>query len=305
MKLDNLTYLFALLIGLLLPPAVRAENIPPRETPTGIERIFKQHGYTNYLLPPEYNYPELFVQTFPTDFSTIKSENQRHKFFLMILLPLALETNRKIEIERRVITYLEHKHLSGKLDTSDSEIIENLGRKYDIFTRLPPPGRTERILTELKTKVDIIPPSVLLASAAINTGWGEAGFLEKSNNLYKELVWNTNEGLKPTEETKDDSYRIKIYPSLAASMEAYALKLNSSVDYQEFRDARQNLRYRNSTVDGRFLAPYLILASPLPNFAGLLDYTITFYRLNELDKYARLAEKPSQSRTTPSNVTKN
>ncbi len=52
---------------------------------------------------------------------------------------------------------------------------------------------------------------------------------------------------------------------------------------------RQMLLDKNQQPNGKFLAPYLIFASDLPNFAGLLDYTITFSQLDQLDRNAALA----------------
>ena len=88
-------------------------------------------------------------------------------------------------------------------------------------------------------------------------------------------------------------------------MTDFALKLNSSIDYQEFRNARRNLRQRNQTLSGRFLSPYLIFASALPNFAGLLDYTITFYRLEDIDRYAHFTPNLPKDSQPSVNVTKN
>ena len=287
------------------PSLSRSAEIPSSTPSLQIEQIFKQSAYTNYLLPPDYHYPSLFVHSWPQDFNTIKSSLQRHKFFLMILLPLALDINRSLSQERQVVTYLDHKYRTATLDSSDQQIIEDLATKYDFFTRLSPPLRYESQLKELLLRIDSIPPSIFLAAAAINTNWGEAKFLAPSNNLYRELLWYTHEGLKPQDETADNSYRIKIYSTLRASMQDYALKLNSSVNYTEFRQARANLRYRDKYLDGRFLAPYLIFDSALPNYAGLLDYTITFYHLNELDKHAQLSDSANISAPNPKTVTKN
>ena len=142
------------------------------------------------------------------------------------------------------------------------------------------------LLKQLKLRANVIPPSLLLSMAAINTNWGKGKFLAPSNNLYRELNWYTNEGLKPEDETEDTSYRIKIYPSLYASIKDYALKLNSNVDYTEFRNMRKVQEENNQQISGRFLIPYLIFANDIPNYAGLLDYTITYHNLDTVDKIA-------------------
>ena len=304
MKLSPLISALLATFFLICPKSGFSASAKPQSS-FAIEQEFKTLAYTNYLLPPDYAYPRIFIQDFPQDFTTIKSPEQRHKFFLMLLLPLALQTNQDITKERLVADYLLHKYKQNQLDASDINLIEHLADKYDIFTRLSAPQKYELILNELQNKIDIIPPSILLATAAINTNWGEAYFLPLSNNLYRSLNWYSDDGLKPRDETQDDSYRIKIYPSLQSSMTDFALKLNSSIDYQEFRNARRNLRQRNQTLSGRFLSPYLIFASALPNFAGLLDYTITFYRLEDIDRYAHFTPNLPKDSQPSVNVTKN
>ncbi len=269
-----------------------------------LEQIFKNNNYTNYLQKPDYAYPQIFVQTMPEGFSEIKSRLQRQKLFMMILIPLTLRLNAELEEERGAIEYITYKFNQNLLDDSDIKIIEDLARRYDIFTRMQGERRYAVLLKHLQRKIDIIPPSILIAAAAIGTNWGDAYFLPPTNSLYRELVWYTDDGFKPWEETEDDSYRIKIYPSLYDSMKDYALKLNSSPDFEEFRYFRNRLRQRGGVISGKFMAPYLLLGAQFPNYAGLIDYTITFYRLSDLDAKAKFRESPPAN-TPAENVTKN
>lgn len=260
----------------------------PKVSSVELEKIFNDNDYHNFLLPKNWKYPSIFVQALPYDYSSISSEMEQRRFFIMILLPLALKLNQEIMVERNVVLYLNYKFQNETLDELDVQILENLARKYDFFTYEKGENRIPLLLVELLRRIDIIPPSILIGAAALNTNWGNAKFLPLSNSLYRELIWYSDEGLVPQDETEETSYRIKIFPSLYQAMQSFALSLNSSVDYSEFRWMRRHLRYNGQPLSGKFLVAYLVFASEIENFVGMMDYIITFYRLNELDQFAKL-----------------
>lgn len=253
-----------------------------------LEKIFKSYGYDNYLLKPEWKYPEIIVKSWPEGYTEIKSEMQQRRFFMMILLPMALKINQEIKKERQVLEYLIFKNAKSQLDDTDKFMIDDFAKKYDAFTRESGQKRYDLLLEVLMSKVNAVPPSVFVAAAAINTDWGNAPFLPLSNNLYRELNWYTDEGLKPLDD-KNAAYRIKVFDSLYDSMKSFALALNSGVNTDMFRYMRQLEFENHHTILGKDLAPYLIFVSEIENFAGLMDYIITFYKLNEVDKLASLS----------------
>ena len=137
---------------------------------------------------------------------------------------------------------------------------------------------------ELMLKVDRVPSSLLIGIAAIESNWGTSRPVKEGNALYKELNWYSTDGLKPEGEYEDPNYRIKTFPSLSDSIQSYALKLNSNINFENMRFLRSQYRWREQPVLGRTMAHTMIYASPLKNYAGLLDYTITFYELNNFDE---------------------
>ena len=66
-------------------------------------------------------------------------------------------------------------------------------------------------------------------------------------------------------------------------MKSYALKINSDINFEYMRFLRSEYRWREQPVLGRTMAHTMLFASPLKNYAGLLDYTITFYEQNNFD----------------------
>lgn len=250
-----------------------------------LEKQYEQYDYKDYIYMPDWVYPPIFLTNLPTDFAKITDVNRRNKLFLQIIGPLALKLSDELRQERLTVRELRAAFLTGADLTPEQEkFIEEKAAQYDIFTRMTGRRRYDILLKRLELKVNIVPPSLLMAAAAIESDWGANRIVREGNSLYKELDWYTNQGLKPQDDQQDPSYRYKTFPSLYDSMKSYALRLNSNVNYEQMRLYRAEIEYREKPVTGRALAHTLLFASNLKNFAGLLDYTITFYELANFDE---------------------
>lgn len=252
-------------------------------TITELENLYKKHRYQRFRGLDDNAYPAIFLSRLPTDFSELKNQKYRNELFIRILTPLALKINEEILNERHALLRLEKKFIKNKtLSQSDNEKLEALALKYDVFTRLKQTSRISYLLKNLKLRIDIIPPSIFVAAAAMESNWGTSRVATLANSLYKEKVWYTNEGLEPLE-NKDDGYRFKIFDSLIDSMRSFALTFNSNKKYAATWYARAQAAQRNDTVLGESIAYSLASSSNLPNFAGILNYTAAFYDFMSLD----------------------
>ena len=111
-------------------------------------------------------------------------------------------------------------------------------------------------ISELKIRMDIVPVSLAIAQAAIESGWGTSRFALEGNALYGQWTWSDN-GLKPLENDDDQNHKVMRFKILTASIKAYKKNLNTHSGYIEFREARANLRNRNERVTGLKLTQYL------------------------------------------------
>jgi len=255
-----------------------------------LTKMFEELYYDQYINLPDEEYPRIFVKNIPSDFALIEDQTKRNRIFMQILIPLALKINEEILEEREIVEALEYDFETNKdFDEADIYYIEELAKKYDETTPFKDTRRYMKLLSGLKKKVDAIPPSILVAAAAIRTNWGTSRIAIKANNLYKMRVWFTQEGLEPVED-KEDGYKYKVYPSLEASIRDYALKINSNVNYGSFRDKRAISRHRGSLLFGKRMDWGMVLDSNLQNYGGLLDYTLTYYKLYHIDM-AKLEEE--------------
>ena len=284
----RLIYVLSLCL-LISAPAGAAEGLfLGRLSADQMDAVFDFYGYDGekgYLMLPDYHYPPIFLKYFPDDFHKITDEKRRNALFIKILAPLSLRVNNEILSERQEIRKLnESFRRTGELTAGQEKLIEEKAAKYDVFTRFQGHRRYSYLLSELLNRVHVIPPSILITAAALETNWGTSRIVREGNSLYKTLVWHTDEGLKPIGETEDDTYRIKTYPDIYASMQEFALKLNSGLPYADFRGFRNRILERRTPLLGSALAPYLVWNSPLKNYAGLFDYTLAYYELNIIDK---------------------
>lgn len=268
-----------------------------------LEDIYEYYDYKGvrgYLMLPGYHYPPIYLSSFPTDFDAVADEQKRIALFIKILAPLALRFNQQTLEQRQVIEQIKQNFdKNHELSAEESRIIEKTAAEYDVFTRLKGYQRHKFLLTELLNRVDAVPPSFLIAAAAMETNWGTSRIVKEGNSLYKQLVWHSDKGLKPRGETEDDTYRIRTFPTIYDSLQNFAHKINSHVAFEHLRSFRKELRSRNSVLRGTTFAFTLMWNSPLKNYAGIIEYTIAFYELNIIDKSllnSKMIDKPLPER---------
>ncbi len=254
--------------------------------------LYKKIGYTgteekNWLMLKSQSYPAVLLKNFPPDFNSITDREERNALFIKILAPLALKLNQQLWEERQTIVNIKKSLEDNNSLTSEQlNIIENKASKYDIYTPYIGDSRRNFLIRELLNRIDIIPPSIMITIAAIETDFGSSRVVKEGNSLYKILVWHTSSGLKPIGETEDDSYRIKIYPDIFKSMEDFALRINSSPNFEFLRVARSQMRksITSPQIMGSDFAAYSFPNSELRNYAGIIDYTSAYYELSIIDR---------------------
>jgi len=287
------TLLTLLFIGILYATPLKAEPIlhnfngviyVDQATVDEVETLFKKNHYTRFRALNNYEFPAIFINKMPTDYLQITSQKYRNELFIRMLTPLALKINEELSNERHTLLRLERSfHRNNELTPEETNKLEELALKYDYFTRPKEPKvRIPNQLKNLKQRIDIIPPSIFVAVAAMETNWGTSRITLEANSLYKEKVWYTNEGLEPNE-NKDDGYRFKIFNTLIDSMRSFALTFNSNISYESAWIARENATLRQKNLIGQSIAYSLSHASNLPNYVGILDYTTAFYDFLALD----------------------
>lgn len=290
--------LFLILFFVLMSEEAFAEMIAEKQgnsivvksaTTQEVQDLFRQNDYEDYTQPRGY-FPRIYLTKLPTDWKDIPESPTRNKTFIRIMLPLVLKINEEILAERAEIEKIADKYGNGEeLSSDDKKLLEEKAEKYNIFTRLKEPERIGLLLKKLLTNIDALPPSIMIVSAAIYTNWGTSRLALEANDLYLEEIWYKNEGLRPADD-KDADYRYAIYASLEDCLRAKALKINSHVNYDYFRESRRMNRELNRPPFGRQLAVKMLNDSNFENIAGIIDYTFIFYKLDNTDYFPQLRD---------------
>ncbi len=111
--------------------------------------------------------PAVFLDKLPKALPALQSPKERKRLFIKTLLPLVLAANEKILANRFRLQSLMNRFGSlEKMPADDRRWLLALAARYNVDTRKADvPGR-------LLKRVDIIPPSLAIAQAAEESGWG-------------------------------------------------------------------------------------------------------------------------------------
>ena len=185
-----------------------------------------------------------YISLLPKDISLIEDIRERKELFIKIVLPLILQENEKIKEDREKLFKVLAKKSNSK---QERNWLKRKFKEYKI---------KNSDISELKIRMDIVPVSLAIAQAAIESGWGTSRFALEGNALYGQWTWSDN-GLKPLDNDDDQDHKVMRFKILTASIKAYKKNLNTHSGYIEFREARANLRNRNEKVTGLKLTQYL------------------------------------------------
>lgn len=194
-------------------------------------------------------------RTLPVQLTQLRDPDRRKTLFIGSILPAIRSANRAIHRERAELHRLLRRHERGLgLDARDRAWLRALGRTHGMKGE-----ELDRAwLRELATRVDIVPPSLALAQAALESGWGTSRFAQDGNALFGQHTHDpADDGMRPRNISATSSIRVKTFETPVESVFSYVRLLNSHPAYREFRARRAALRGRGEILDGRALAATL------------------------------------------------
>ncbi|GAB5560192.1 MAG: glucosaminidase domain-containing protein [Synoicihabitans sp.] len=142
---------------------------------------------------------------------------------------------------------------------------------------------TDETLRLLAQRMDIIPPSLVLAQAAVESAWGTSRFAREGNNLFGMRTYEPGTGIVPKRRPAGATWEVAAYDTVTGGLAAYIHNLNTHDPYLRLRIARASLRNKGATIRGGALVD------------GLRSYSEQGYeyvakirgmiRSNDLEKY--------------------
>ena len=235
----------------ILEDVFKFEEIPQdtvRLSATTIEQLFKDTNYSLNEVRKSKKVKPIRLSLLPNEIKQIESSKKRKNLFIQIILPLILEENSLILIDRKRLFSILNKNKNSKKE------INWLNKKFKQY------GVLNKDIPTLKVRMDIIPVSLAIAQAAKETGWGTSRFALEGNALFGQWTWS-GDGIKPAGAESDTKHKVMKFKVLKASVRAYQRNLNTHSSYKNFRQLRAQLRDDSEKLDS------LILADKLDNYA--------------------------------------
>lgn len=262
--------------------AVRAPAIPTEAEPdTGATArltydSLRRQGYQlESVISGENAVPRLFLASLPGDMAGLRETQVRKDLFIKTVLPLILQVNEGILAERRRLEAIQEALAAGAgIAADDRAWLRTQGELY---------GVDADDLDGLMKRLDAVPPSLALAQAAEETGWGTSRFVRNGNALFGQYAFGEDGMMIPLRRDDDKSIAVRSFPTLLESVRAYVLNLNTHWAYRRYREARAKLRAKGKRVDGYSLASTLTRYS-----ARGEDYTRTLRSIIAANEFLRL-----------------
>lgn len=215
---------------------------------------------------PVSNPVNAYVYTKAIDLSVLDVQNKKQAF-INIMLPSILLAKHQLEEDRNKVLALEKKR--EPLSDEEERYLVNLKKDYKCHTS-----------KELLLRLSSHPTSIVLAQAAIESGWGTSRFYKEANNVFGVWSYSENEPrIKAMEDREGKSIYVRKYDVLSESIISY-FKTIARGPYSEFRTAREKIS------DVSILISYLKVYSELrEEYVKKLGQLIQYNKFEKYDSY--------------------
>jgi len=236
-----------------------------------IKQLFDDTNYNlqdvrkNKLVKP------VSLSLLPNEMKMIENTKKRKELFIQIILPLIIQENNTIKLDRKKLFQVLNKSKNSK---NEKIWLEKKFKQY---------GVANKDLSTLKIRMDEIPTSLAIAQAAKETGWGTSRFALEGNALFGQWTWS-GEGIKPAGADDNSTHKVMKFKVLQASVKAYHRNLNTHSSYRSFRSARAELRDEKKDLDSLALSEHLDqYAETGKKYVEILQLIIKQNKLTDFD----------------------
>ena len=185
------------------------------------------------------------------DFSAIEDTRARKQAFFDYLRP-AVEHRNAVIRERRVLLgalrlKLEH---GLPLDYPEELFLARMRQQYKVAAE----AADLEALDILERRMDVIPVSMVLAQAAIESGWGRSRFAREANNLFGQWCFDAGCGVVPGRRRAGASHEVASFETVDKAIDAYFRNINTHQVYKPAREIRRTARSNSQPVLGLEMA---------------------------------------------------
>lgn len=211
--------------------------------------------------------PRLLLERLPSSLTALEAGDLRKRLFIKAMLPsLLAENERLIERRARLVDLFEARRAGHMLLDSERRWLGQLAERY---------GSGAEDEDELLRRVDVVPPSLALAQAALESGWGTSRGAQHGHSMFGHMAVSAD----PARSV------LRQFDSMPEAIAAYVHNLNTHRAYAAFRDTRARQRARDLPADGHALAGALLRYSERGD--SYVRDVRALIRANRLDDFDR------------------
>ncbi len=209
-----------------------------------LEELFKDTKYNLKKIRKDKIVKPVIISLLPNEIKKIENTKKRKNLFIQIVLPLILEENNRIRVDRRKLFSILNKNINSNVEK------RWINKKFKQY------GVVNKDLSTLKIRMDTVPVSLAIAQSAKETGWGTSRFALEGNALFGQWTWE-GEGIKPSGADTNSTHKVMKFKVLKASVRAYIRNLNTHRSYKSFRRERAEQRDNFEKFNSLELANHL------------------------------------------------
>lgn len=166
------------------------------------------------------------------------------------------------------------------------ELIKN-GKRQEELTALCSSYRVAPCTTQqLLYHIDIIPESMSLAQAAMESAWGTSRFATDANNYFGEWCFVRGCGLVPSSRQDGAIHEVASFKSAQESVASYFRNINRHSAYEPVRRLRFEQRQQDETPSG------YVMVGGLTRYSGIghhyIDELRAVIRVNDLENTTKV-----------------
>lgn len=186
------------------------------------------------------------------DFSKIQPVRKRQQQFFSYLKPAVERNNKEIILQRQlVVKNYQIWKKKQQINAEQMQKVRQLSEKYKLNSlQFNKKGDWDKLLQ----RIDIIPPSMVLAQAANESAWGTSRFARLGANYFGQWCFTDGCGIVPKKRPQGRHYAVTKFSSAYASIASYMRNLNTNSHYKLFRQLRAQARKKHQLPSGYLLA---------------------------------------------------
>lgn len=145
----------------------------------------------------------------------------------------------------------ENARLSALRNDLSNKSVDELKRLADEYGVDP---SADDLPQRLRKRIDMIPTSLVLVQAAVESAWGTSRFARQGNNLFGQWCFTKGCGIVPQSRAAGANHEVRRFASPQDSIRSYMHNLNSHRAYAKLRRQRAAQRQKGEPLSGCYLA---------------------------------------------------